>query len=154
MMFEEYRREGSSGAVELQMDLMNPFNAFELVRDPSLENLLKSAYMPSMAYLGYYGASALVGEAGPGFWVRQAISYEATKSMLKAGARFVPTVVSAAPYAVGGAVVGGTIYAIETGDTTYTIQHQTMMPAINWWLRGLGKNDTRGGSEYGLFYNP
>ncbi len=57
-------------------------------------------------------------------------------------------------YVVGGAVVGGTIHALETGDTTYTIQHQLLMPPINWWLSDLGRNDTRGGSEYGLFYNP
>ncbi len=149
-MFEEY--QGSAGAVELQMDLMNPFNAFELVRDPSLENLIKSAYILSMAYLGYYGASAFVGEAAPGFWVRQALSYEASKGALKAGVRFVPTAASATPYLVGGAVVGGTIHAIETGDTTYTLQHQLMMPFFNWWLGDLGKNDTRGGSEHGLFY--
>ncbi len=99
MMFDEY--EGSSGAVELQIDLMNPFNAFELIKDPSMENLIKSAYIPSMAYLGYYGASALVGEAAPGFWVRQALSYEATKSALQAGVRFVPTVaVASVPVAV------------------------------------------------------
>jgi hypothetical protein len=65
--------EGVDDAVEIQMDLMRPFNVYEMVREPSLENLIKTAYMPAMAYLGYYGASALVGQAGPGFWVRQAI---------------------------------------------------------------------------------
>ncbi len=107
MMFEEY--EGASGAVDLQIDLMNPFNAFELVKEPSMENLLKSAYMPSMAYLGYYGAATLVGEAAPGFWVRQALSYEATKGALQATARVAPSVaIASVPIAVS--VVGAMFY--------------------------------------------
>ena len=129
------------------MDLMRPFNVYEMVREPSLENLIKTAYMPAMAYLGYYGASALVGQAGPGFWVRQAIRYE----NLKHTARVVSPLVRVVPYAPAGAVVGGTIHAIETGDTTYTIQHQMMMPFFNWWLGDLGTNDSRGGREYALF---
>ncbi len=107
MMFEEY--EGPSGAVELQLDLMNPFNAFELVKEPSMENLIKSAYMPSMAYLGYYGAATLVGEAAPGFWVRQALSYEATKGTLQATARFVPSV-AIASVPITFSVVGAAFY--------------------------------------------
>ncbi len=83
--------EGIDDAIEIQLDLMSPFNIFDMVKDPSLETLIKSAYMPTMAYLGYYGASALVGEAAPGFWVRRALSYEATKGALQAGVRFVPT---------------------------------------------------------------
>ncbi len=145
MMFEEY--QGSSGAVELQMDLMNPFNAMELVREPSLENLIKSAYMPFMAYLGYYGASALVGQPGPGFWVRQALSYEATKTTIQATARSVTTV-AVSPYAAAFAWLGlgflayrGILEALE-----YAIQ--------DVWLGDFAKNDTRGGSEHGLFYSP
>ena len=81
--FDEYY--GVEGAVELQLELMSPLNTYELVREPTLENLVKSAYMPSMAYIGYTGASWMVGQSGPGFWVRQAIRYENVRATVRAG---------------------------------------------------------------------
>ena len=88
-MFDEY--EGVSGAVSLQVELMNPLNSFSLIKEPTMENLIKSAYMPSMAYLGYWGAAAAVGEAGPSFYVRQAIKLENTKHAARAVSHTIPT---------------------------------------------------------------
>ncbi len=57
---------------------------------------------------------------------------------------------ASAPTLVAGAVIGGTIHAIETGDTRYTIPHLILEKPISSWLSGLG-DDSRGGSEYALF---
>ena len=46
-------------AVEIQADLMSPFGSVELVREPTLENLIKTIYLPATAATGYYWASKL-----------------------------------------------------------------------------------------------
>ena len=107
MIFEEY--EGVTGALRLQMDLMNPLNSYQLVQEPTVDNFVKTAYMPSMAYLGYWGASALVGEAAPSFYVRQAIRFENTKTGLRLISHSIPT----------GIVIGVPVAASVTGAVVY-----------------------------------
>jgi hypothetical protein len=60
-MFEEY--EGAPGAIELQLELMNPISQLEIVTDPSLENLIRAAYMPGIGIAGYALVAKLTGEA-------------------------------------------------------------------------------------------
>ena len=46
-------------ALEIQLDLMSPLGVVTLYREPTLENLVKTAYMPAIAGSGYYWASQL-----------------------------------------------------------------------------------------------
>ena len=137
--------EGLDDAVDIQLDLMSPFNVFDMVKEPSLETLIKSAYMPTMAYLGYYGAAKLVGEAAPGFWVRRALSYEAMKGTVKVGARFVPGVALASvPVAIS--VTGAVAY--EAGVNQPLRDAHFGAGAFTWW-RGNSSS-----SRVGLWFGP
>ena len=80
-MFEEY--SGSSGAVQLQLELMNPISQLEIVTDPSLENLVRAAYMPGIGIAGYALVAKVTGEAAPGFWVRRVVGYQNTKATVQ-----------------------------------------------------------------------
>lgn len=84
-MFEEY--EGHLGAIELQLELMNPISQLEIVTDPSLENLIRAAYMPSIGIAGYALVAKITGEAAPGFWVRRVVGYQNTKATAQVLAR-------------------------------------------------------------------
>jgi hypothetical protein len=85
-MFEEY--EGAPGAVELQLELMNPISQLEIVTDPSLENLIRAAYMPGIGIAGYALVAVITGEAAPGFWVRRVVGYQNTKATVQVAGRF------------------------------------------------------------------
>lgn len=88
-MFEEY--EGPSGAIELQLELMNPISQLEIVTDPSLENLVRAAYMPGIGIAGYMLIAKVTGEAAPGFWVRRVIGYQNMKATVQVAGRVVYT---------------------------------------------------------------
>lgn len=106
--FDEFY--GVEGAVDLQLELMYPLNTYELVREPTMENLIKTAYMPSMAYIGYTGASWMVGQSGPGFWVRQAIRYENFKTTVRAGHRVLRPIIVGASRLTPHALFYGALY--------------------------------------------
>lgn len=84
-MFEEY--EGAPGAVELQLELMNPISQLEIVTDPSLENLIRAAYMPGIGIAGYALVAKITGEAAPGFWVRRVVGYQNAKATAQVAGR-------------------------------------------------------------------
>lgn len=117
--FDEYY--GVEGAVDLQLEFMSPFNAYELVREPTMENLVKTAYMPSMAYLGYTGASWMVGQSGPGFWVRQAIRYENIRTTVRAGSRLLRPVILGLGRLTPHALFYGALYG--TGQYLQSVYH-------------------------------
>ena len=80
-MFEEY--DGPSGAIELQLELMNPISQLDIVTDPSLENLVRAAYMPGIGIAGYALVAKVTGEAAPGFWVRRVVGYQNMKATVQ-----------------------------------------------------------------------
>lgn len=101
---DEY--EGLEGGAQLQFELMRPFNVYDLARNPSAETFVKAMYMPSMAYLGYRGALAVVGETAVGFWTRQAGKFHDYKQVAKAVMPYVPIMAAYMGYfAVGSQVV-------------------------------------------------
>ncbi len=51
-------------------------------------------------------------------------------------------------------ITGGTIHALSTNDFSYHPASPLLDKAVHWWLGDLGRDDPRGGSEHGLFYNP
>jgi hypothetical protein len=81
VIFEEY--EGVTGGFQLQYDLMNPFNVIDMVREPSYENLVMTAYNPTIAYGGFKLASIVSGTAMPSFWTRQVTKGYMTASNLR-----------------------------------------------------------------------
>ncbi len=157
--------KGFEENIEFWSEVFNPMGYVDLVLDPTeakareqaLHFSIKSA-MVTTAATGVWALSG--GGASMGMWfgaepptTRRMLALKADtyRQMLNAIRHAPPYLARAAPYAAGAAVVAGTTHAIQTGDTKYTLQHQVMMPVIEDWLSGLGK-DGRGGSEYGLFY--
>ena len=101
---DEY--EDWEGGAQLQLELMRPFNMYDLATDPSSETLVKAIYMPTMAYLGYRGALAITGESAVSFWTRQAGRYHDYKQVAKAVAPYMPVMLAYMGYfAVGSQVV-------------------------------------------------
>ena len=103
---DEY--EGIEGGVQLQWELMQPFNLYDMVRDPSTETVVKGMYMPAIGYTAYRLTTLAVGEAMPSFWVRAASRFHDHKTLAQVGVRSVPTVaLVSAPVisSVGGAVI-------------------------------------------------
>ncbi len=156
---------GLDESLRFWSDVFNPIGYFELIQDPTAdkakEQALHFAIKSGILTTGAGLVWALSGGgASMGMWFGASPPTAGRMFALKAdtyrqlfhGARHAaPYLARAAPYAGGAAVVGGTIHALETGDTTYTVQHQLMMPAFTWWLGGIGNNDPRGGREYALF---
>jgi len=54
-------------ALDIQLDLMSPFGAVQLYREPTMENLLKAAYMPATAAAGAYWATMFNTMPGQGY---------------------------------------------------------------------------------------
>jgi hypothetical protein len=87
--FEEYETYGDT--FYLQLELMNPLTVFSSEHsffvNPSLENLIRTGYMPGIAYSGYLGVSYVTGEAVPGFLTRQLVRVDNLQTAVRAGAR-------------------------------------------------------------------
>jgi hypothetical protein len=139
-MFEEY--EGAPGAVELQLELLNPISQLEIVTDPSLENLVRAAYMPGIGIAGYALVAKVTGEAAPGFWVRRVIGYQNTRATVQVAARVaytaLPVIVvtssavaqrevwqeigdeqtGAVHFAAAGTMSGGSMPVVPSADTS------------------------------------
>lgn len=97
------------GGSQLQLELMSPFNTFDVIRDPSTETIVKGLYMPAIGYSGYRLATLAVGETMPSFWVRAAARYHDYKAVAQAASRTAPTMaVISAPVVTS--VVGAVAY--------------------------------------------
>ncbi len=103
---EEY--EGAEGGARLQLELMRPFNLYDLATDPSNESAVKAAYMPAIGFTTYWLVTKVLGEAMPSFWVRAASRYHDMKMMAQAAA---PHVVRTAQVAAPIAIAAGSAYA-------------------------------------------
>lgn len=135
------------GAASLYAHAFDPRNIGDVFTDPSPTNLAQIGFVPAHGYVAAQLVAFAVGERIA--WYELLFhNLDMKKRSIK---HVAPHLARATPYLAGAAVTGGTIHALETGDTRYTIQHQMMMPFISNWLSGLGQNDTRGGREYSLF---
>ncbi len=103
---DEY--EGLEGGVRLQLELMRPFNLYDLATDPSNETVIKAAYMPAIGYSSYWLVTKVLGESMPGFWVRAASRYHDMKMMIQAAA---PHVARTAYVTAPIALAAGSAYA-------------------------------------------
>ena len=84
-------------AWDLQLDLMNPFNVVDLFVDPSMENLLHAAYMPTIGLTGTYLAGVIGGTSDIALMHRwQMASIHNRQQMAKSLVRAIPAVASAA----------------------------------------------------------
>lgn len=92
MIFEEYQEDGIFGAIRLQSELMNPFriNIRDSIENPNIENVIRTAYLPSMGYVSLRGLTWLLGEPMPGFFTRQASRAHDIRQIAKAGVRGIP----------------------------------------------------------------
>ncbi len=156
-MFEEY--EGAPGAIELQLELMNPISQLEIVTDPSLENLIRAAYMPGIGIAGYALVAKITGEAAPGFWVRRVVGYQNTKATVQVAGRVaytaLPVVVVTASavaqrevwqnigdeqtgaihFAGAGGMSGGSMPVVTSQDTsspTGTLSWKNLKALFSW----------------------
>ena len=147
-MFEEY--DGPSGAIELQLELMNPISQLEIVTDPSLENLVRAAYMPGIGIAGYALVAKVTGEAAPGFWVRRVVGYQNTKATAQVLARGAYTAIpviaivgsaaaqretwqhiddektGAVHFAAAGGMSGGSMPVVPSGAYSFTSPSYTL----------------------------
>lgn len=103
------RYEGFSGGAQLQMELMQPFNLYDMAVDPSNETVTKAAYMPAIGYTSYWLTTKILGEAMPSFWVRAASRFHDIKMMAQA----------AGPYAGNVALVTSPVVAATVGAIGY-----------------------------------
>ena len=108
--------EDIDDAALLQLELMRPFNVYDFIRDPSAETLLKTMYMPTMAYLGYRGALMVTGEAGVGFWARQGARFHDYRQAARAAAPYLPLALLVATYYT----VGSQVVAMPYRSVRYT----------------------------------
>ena len=162
---KSYPGDSALEALSWWADVFNPLGYLELASEPSEEKFAEQALHFSIKSAIVTAAAASVwalsgGGASMGMWfgaspptTRRMLALKADtyRQMMEATRHAAPHLARAAPYAAGAAVTGGTIHALRTGDTKYTVQHQVMMPFIENWLSGLGKDDARGGREYSLF---
>lgn len=129
VIFEEY--EGVTGGFQLQYDLMNPFNVIDMVREPSYENLVMTAYNPTIAYGGFKLASIVSGTAMPSFWTRQVTKGYMTVSNL----RYLSGVAArAAPYAPFVAAAHSQVMPMATGDYGKSLPGLVIEPIARKWL--------------------
>jgi hypothetical protein len=131
------------GAAEVQFDLMNIFDT-----DPYMF-MHSVAYGSGIAYGGFRWVALVTGEAMPGFWTRVIARGHMTAQTIRAVGGLA---LRAAPYVPFGVVAGHSVYGMENPEKS--IPGLILSPAIDYALRDLGRNDSRGGQESGLFYNP
>ncbi len=103
------RYEGFSGGAQLQLELMQPFNLYDMAVDPSNETVTKAAYMPAIGYTSYWLITKMLGEAMPSFWVRAASRFHDIRMMAQA----------AAPYAGNVALITAPVAAATVGAIGY-----------------------------------
>ena len=103
------RYEGFSGGAQLQLELMQPFNLYDMAVDPSNETVTKAAYMPSIGYTSYWLTTKILGEAMPSFWVRAASRFHDIRMMVQA----------AAPHAGNVAIITAPIAVATVGAIGY-----------------------------------
>jgi hypothetical protein len=103
------RYEGFSGGAQLQLELMQPFNLYDMAVDPSNETVTKAAYMPAIGYSSYWLTTKILGEAMPSFWVRAASRFHDIKMMAQA----------AGPYAANVAIVTAPVATAVVGAIGY-----------------------------------
>jgi hypothetical protein len=77
------RYEGFSGGAQLQLELMQPFNLYDMAVNPSNETVTKAAYMPAIGYTSYWLTTKILGESMPGFWVRAGSRYHDIRMMVQ-----------------------------------------------------------------------
>ena len=95
------------------MDLMSPMGPVTLAREPSLENLLKAAYMPSVALAG---AGLAAYWTGTPFWslgprAYQGVIIQGKIDAIKFGGRVLRRT---GPTLLAGAVVAGMYMGVRT----------------------------------------
>jgi hypothetical protein len=85
-------------ALDIQMDLMSPLGTVELYREPTMENLLKAAYMPATAAAGAYWATLFNTMPGQGYSMIRGMAHTAdtlahvAKGSVTAARKFIPAV--------------------------------------------------------------
>ncbi len=145
--------EGIEGGVQLQLELMRPFNLYDLATDPSNESAVKAGYMPAIGYATYLLVTKVLGESMPSFWVRAASRYHDIRMMAQAALPYVGRAVYvSAPIAVAaGSAYAQTQVWDEIGDPMTGAMHYSgagtmsggSMPVMhelptwrdvrNWW---------------------
>ena len=103
------RYEGFSGGAQLQLELMQPFNLYDMAVDPSNETVTKAAYMPAIGYTSYWLTTKILGEAMPSFWVRAASRFHDIRMMAQ----------TAAPYAGNVALITAPVAVATVGAIGY-----------------------------------
>jgi hypothetical protein len=139
------------------------YSAYLMATEPSLRNLINATVPSVMA--GYaLRASVVWFEAenvrryghGARYGARQMAAMKAHEIQL-VGRRLrtaAPRAARGAPFALAGALAVDTMVQAERGNYEATLPGLLLNPFISYWLSDLGANDTRGGSESALFYNP
>ena len=131
------------GAAEVQFDLMNIVDT-----DPYMF-MHSVAYGSVIAYSGFRWVALVTGEAMPGFWTRVITRGHMTARNIRAVGGFA---IRAAPYVPFGVVAGHAVYGMENPEQS--IPGLLLSKPIEHALRDIGRNDSRGGQESALFYNP
>ena len=100
-------------ALDIQMDLMDPRGFYTLAREPTLENLLKAAYMPSAAVAGAGLAGYWTGTPfwSLGFRAYQGVVIQGKIDAVKLGGRILRRT---GPTLLAGAMVAGMYMGVRS----------------------------------------